>query len=581
MPKDVANTLEKAKAITVSNTVRTIKELIGGRDRYDFYQLRLNKRSILSLTLEKLRADADIALLNRQAGVIRQSRKLGRRNEKIELTLNSGVYYLRITPHTKRDKTSYQLRLIATEASNTAPRLEVNMGLKLQRGEAVAIDQNQLQAVDLEQTAQELTYTITSLPSHGRLELNGTSLQVGEQFTQADLINQRLRYVHTGKISQLTNNSTRDLAAGISGTSITWNSFADNATETTATGTSATVFFYNASTGQTTALSSTSSLNFASGISGSRVAWTGLNTFGLPKVFLSNGETQATTPLTSGILSFGAAPVISDTNVAWTGITTTGSEIFFYNATTGQTTQLTNTATTNEVAVSVFDSNVLYNTINTEDQPQEVFLYKGSTGQSIQLSNGSNRNSAIGVSGTKVAWNGFDGNDYEIFMYDIATGKITAITDNTVDDVAPITTGLSGSNVVWNQLSADGQDSNVFLYNGTTNQVSQLTNSSTTEIGISISGFNVIWSTFDKNQALEVFFYNGLTGITTQLTNNATADFGVSVSGSRVVWNGFDGNDFEVFLADLESISSTDSFSFSVTDGIGTAISSSFSFGIS
>ena len=48
------------------------------------------------------------------------------------------------------------------------------------------------------------------------------------------------------------------------------------------------------------------------------------------------------------------------------------------------------------------------------------------------------------ISGGNVAWQGYDGNDEEIFFWDGTT--ITQITNNDYDDTKP---QISGTNVVW------------------------------------------------------------------------------------------------------------------------------------
>ncbi len=63
-------------------------------------------------------------------------------------------------------------------------------------------------------------------------------------------------------------------------------------------------------------------------------------------------------------------------------------------------------------------------------------------------------------------WHGFDGNDYEIFLY--SSGTITQITDNDYDDVdAQIN---SKGKVVW--YGWDGNDNEIFRYSkGTITQI--------------------------------------------------------------------------------------------------------------
>ena len=55
-----------------------------------------------------------------------------------------------------------------------------------------------------------------------------------------------------------------------------------------------------------------------------------------------------------------------------------------------------------------------------------------------------------------MVWDGWDGNDYEIVLYDGTT--TTQLTNNSYDDSYP---QVSGSNVVWH--GSDGNDYEIFM----------------------------------------------------------------------------------------------------------------------
>ncbi|NJO34842.1 MAG: cadherin-like domain-containing protein, partial [Rhodospirillales bacterium] len=61
----------------------------------------------------------------------------------------------------------------------------------------LVVDRSILEAVDADDTPGELTYTLQSAPVAGELRLNGTTLGAGSTFTQADVDQGRLAYVHT------------------------------------------------------------------------------------------------------------------------------------------------------------------------------------------------------------------------------------------------------------------------------------------------------------------------------------------------------------------------------------------------
>lgn len=102
-----------------------------------------------------------------------------------------------------------------------------------------------------------------------------------------------------------------------------------------------------------------------------------------------------------------------------------------------------------------------------------------------------------------VAWQGFDGNDWEIFVY--SGNTITQLTDNDFDDVTPQINSLG--EIAW---FAFGGNLGIYLFEPETGTVSKLSESYTGH-------------------------YDSLPDINDQ---------------GKVVWSGFDGTDFEVIVAD-------------------------------
>ncbi len=97
-----------------------------------------------------------------------------------------------------------------------------------------------------------------------------------------------------------------------------------------------------------------------------------------------------------------------------------------------------------------------------------------------------------------VVWEGQDGNDWEVHMYN--GGNSVQLTDNDVDDRAP-------------QINNNG---------------------------------DVVWHSNQSDS--EIFFYNGSNII--QLTNNTDADTYPKINDrGDVVWQCNDGNDSEIFIA--------------------------------
>ena len=112
-------------------------------------------------------------------------------------------------------------------------------------------------------------------------------------------------------------------------------------------------------------------------------------------------------------------------------------------------------------------------------------------------------------------------------------GEIQQLSDNTYHDGDP---DISGSNVVWE--GENGDDTEIFLYDGS--MVIQLTDNNYDDSRPRVSGSNVAWECQDGGDT-EIYFFDGRT--TTKVTDNYYDDHRPQVSGSNVVWRGRSGSD--------------------------------------
>jgi hypothetical protein len=113
-------TLSRATPINVTSRPSRINGRVGDNDLSDDYRLKFSNRTTLALTLRGLRANADVALLNRAGQVIKRSVRRGRQAESIQQTLNPGVYFIRVYARDRQQNTPYQLNVYsANRSTNT------------------------------------------------------------------------------------------------------------------------------------------------------------------------------------------------------------------------------------------------------------------------------------------------------------------------------------------------------------------------------------------------------------------------------------------------------------------------------
>jgi hypothetical protein len=102
-----------------------------------------------------------------------------------------------------------------------------------------------------------------------------------------------------------------------------------------------------------------------------------------------------------------------------------------------------------------------------------------------------------------VVWQGYDGKDNEIFLYERATGTTLQLTNNDYNDASP-------------QINSNG---------------------------------DVVWSGYDGTD-YEIYLYERASGTTLQVTDNNSLDTSPQINGNGdIVWQAYDGSDYEISLS--------------------------------
>jgi hypothetical protein len=87
---------------------------------------------------------------------------------------------------------------VTVGAVNDPPTLATDTGATLETGQTIVVTRAMLRVDDIDNTADQLTYTITELPTQGTVRLNDIALGLGDSFTQADLDAGRVTYAERG-----------------------------------------------------------------------------------------------------------------------------------------------------------------------------------------------------------------------------------------------------------------------------------------------------------------------------------------------------------------------------------------------
>lgn len=200
-------------------------------------------------------------------------------------------------------------------------------------------------------------------------------------------------------------------------------------------------------------------------------------------------------------------------------------EIYLYNISTGITTQVTNNSAYDDFPLVEGDY-VIWQGGNAQGWA-EIWAYKISTGQITNLSNTAVGNeSEATISGRYVAWT--NGN---LSIYDLQTMQLVRTIPLTDYDREP---QLDGNYLIWRNYNTSTGFSRIKLHNIVTNTTTELT-AGELVYDFMLNGDYAVWNASDGTDA-EIYLYRISTQTTSTLTNNVDYDKAPAIHGNTVVW---------------------------------------------
>ena len=146
------------------------------------------------------------------------------------------------------------------------------------------------------------------------------------------------------------------------------------------------------------------------------------------------------------------------------------------------------------------------------------------------------------IHGNELVFQGWDGNDYEIFRYRFDTEQIEQITNNQFDDVSPV---VWDGRVAW--IAHPTVTAEIFcLVDGVIRKISEGTQDNSAP---SIWKDKVVWQGYDDTD-LEIYYFNGRRAI--KLTSNTWDDMAPQLRDGLITWMSYVDNwDAEIMAFDL------------------------------
>ena len=179
--------------------------------------------------------------------------------------------------------------------------------------------------------------------------------------------------------------------------------------------------------------------------------------------------------------------------------------------------------------------------------------------QSLQVTHNWTQNERPVLSGDRLVWQAFDGVDWEILTYDLASGAIEQLTDDTADETGP---EFAGDQLVWVTYPAPLPPQIYFfsaavpsltLYDPATHTLEQIPQSEGVQGPPVTAGDLVVFLAGPSPDAADIYVYSLTTGQTRRLTNDAYPQSDPATDGRYVAFVTHPYQYSELWLFDSET----------------------------
>ena len=250
------------------------------------------------------------------------------------------------------------------------------------------------------------------------------------------------------------------------------------------------------------------------------------------------------------------------------------SDVFYYNVANNFLGLVSNCPSTNDYGITISSSVVAWSANNSID-PVDLKYYTipGSVNTCIAGTNISQNPSFPDrkpeTNGRYVIWEGEDGSDTDIFMYDTLTQMTINVSNNSSN--YDRNARISGDYIVW-EHSNDSFDDEILLYRISTNgPVINISNRPGNEDDPIIDGNYVVWEGFDGTDT-DVYLYDIMNATLTDVTNDTDSQFDPDIDDGRIVWYVSNIGGQDLFLYEIGQAPIPANFQ-NISNGISSTIS--------
>ncbi|MEM7393882.1 MAG: hypothetical protein AAF492_16205, partial [Verrucomicrobiota bacterium] len=198
-------------------------------------------------------------------------------------------------------------------------------------------------------------------------------------------------------------------------------------------------------------------------------------------------------------------------------------------------------------AANVKGSRIVWQKSAGEPFGREIMLLDGDT--RLQLTTNLFQDVLPQLDNNHVVWHGYDGEDWDIFFYDIARRKKSRMTSNNHNDLYP---RIWEGQVVWEARRGTGR-SGIFYQRAPGRRPRVLAFGDHPHRRPRIHGRGAVWQAHDGND-FEIFFHDLSSAKAVQVTDNDYDDFSPEISGEIVTWMAYAGSgEADIFVWSLST----------------------------
>ena len=236
-------------------------------------------------------------------------------------------------------------------------------------------------------------------------------------------------------------------------------------------------------------------------------------------------------------------------DIAWVNGSGNDAEIYLYTAATDSAANISNNNfadTSWYLAVNNSGDVTWGGFINGESH---IFRHDGDTGvtQQLTVDNGAYDTNQWLSSNGDVVWS----SNSNVVLYDAAAKTVTQLTNDTLPRSNIVIDSLG--NLTWQGQDPTGTDTDMFFYDRASGVISNISNNDVNDNYYWMNSHGDVAWTSNTGTASEIIFYSNATKTTTQITNDTLQDYSVVLNDQLdMVWLKNDG-DSEVMLGKVET----------------------------